>query len=965
MKPFLTSLFCLIVLFTSAQQRSCGSMEIYQNQIENNSDFFFKQQNLEQLTELYNNMLPLMNSSENIYTIPVVVHVLYNTASENISDEQILSQMNSVNDDFRALNSDLSNIPSNFENLISDVEIEFCLAQIDPDGNPTDGINRISTNQTSFGSNNNMKFTSSGGVDAWDTDSYLNIWVCNLNNLLGYAQFPGGNSSTDGVVVANTAFGSTGIAQAPYDLGRTLTHEIGHWLNLRHIWGDSNCGDDFVDDTPTHQQANYGCPNYPQTSCNNGPDGDLFMNYMDYTEDACMYMFTLGQKNRMISALLNSRQSLLNSMACGTTQILGCTDSNALNYNSQATLDDGDCQYPCNTNEVSLNLLSDCYPEETSWDLFNQDGLLLQSSDSYQGLGQTEIIENFCLEDGCYTLQISDSYGDGLNGSAWSCGVDGNYFMADAQNNILFEMQEADFGNSVVHEFCFENTPVLGCTDQTADNFDGNATQDDGSCTYCNEFSAVLISTSDANSDNEFGGSIQATGQGGSSNYSLSVYGSNGALQNPYSLQEGIYNAVVTDNVLGCSETISVTISFIQLEDPGCLTIPSGLYVDNIIHNRVVFNWNATNNPPSHYMIRYRIEGTNNWTVMTAGPTNSNPYLGTSRTRYFMEPETTYQWSIRARVLNQDNSVDCQSDWSPNSTYTTLPSCPNLNNLNVNCEANWVTFLADPPESQWAMWQSKGKIQEIGSSNYRYVNGSENGINFLKGNFDSNTSYQWQTKSWCTGNVDNNGNSDPMYHSGWGEFSPFTTEEDCNKMATNFSTTSNNSETAITMNWSGSEFGNPDHYFLELTNLNSNQVWAWNNISGNSTSKTKYGLTSGVNYSWRIRAACGTNGTSWATPFSNVQYYTLGSQRQVNLTNDLEIYPNPSNGIFNLECTNQNEKIEIFITNLLGKIIFEKEIFSENGKFKDSFDISNYAIGMYLLKVNYGLGTETYKLNKQ
>jgi len=961
----LTSFLTLFFIITQAQQRNCGSMDAYQNEIENNSEFLLKQQNLEQITEHYINMLPLMNNTEEIYTIPVVVHVLYKTSSENISDEQVYSQMNSLNDDFRALNSDLSNLPSDFESLVSDVQIEFCLAQIDPDGNPTSGINRISTNQNSFSYNNNMKFSSSGGVDAWDTESYLNIWVCNLNNLLGYAQFPGGDASTDGVVVANTAFGSVGIAQAPYDLGRTLTHEIGHWLNLRHIWGDSNCGNDFVDDTPTHQEANYGCPNYPQVSCNNGPSGDLFMNYMDYTNDACMYMFTTGQKNRMTSALINSRSSLLNSEACGLSTIIGCTDPDALNYNPDATQNNGDCEYPCTSNEIELNILTDCYAEETSWQLFDQNNLLIESSSDYSDFNQTQITESFCLDDGCYTLQISDSYGDGLNGSAWSCGVDGNYSMVDSENNILFEMQEANFGNSILHEFCFDNTPIFGCTNQTADNYDPNATEDDGSCIYCNDFSAVLISTSDATSDNEFGGSIQASGQGGSSSYSLTIYSSIGTLQNPNSLQAGTYNVIVTDNVFGCSESISVTISYIQLENPACESAPTGLNVNNIIHNRVTFNWDSPANPPSHYMIRYRVAGTNNWTVMTAGSTNTNPYLGTSRTRYFMEPETTYQWSIRARILNDDGTIDCQSNWSPNSTYTTLPECPNLENLSTSSEATWVTLMADAPASQWGVWQSKGKIREIGTNNYRYVNGSAYGINFLKGNFEANTQYEWQTKAWCTGNVDENSNSDPMYHSGWGEFSTFTTEEECDKMPTNLSTTSNNSQSAITMSWNTSEYGNPDHYFLELTNINSGQVWAWNNIAGNSNSKTKYGLTNGNNYSWRIRAACGTNGTSWATSFTSLQYFALGSQRLARQINNLEVFPNPSNGTFYIEFNGENEKADIEILNLLGKVILEKELISKNGKFKNSFDISNQPNGIYLLKIKHLNGLENYKLNKQ
>jgi len=189
-------------------------------------------------------------------------------------------------------------IPAAFSGITADVQIEFCLAQRTPAGLSTNGIVRKSTTVTSFSSNDNVKRTANGGDDAWDATKYLNIWVCNLGGgLLGYAQFPGGAVSTDGVVINHTAFGNTGTATAPYGLGRTATHEVGHWLNLRHIWGDASCGSDLVSDTPTQQTSNYGCPTYPRVTCSNGPAGDMFMNYMDYTNDACMYAFTNGQKN--------------------------------------------------------------------------------------------------------------------------------------------------------------------------------------------------------------------------------------------------------------------------------------------------------------------------------------------------------------------------------------------------------------------------------------------------------------------------------------------------------------------------------------------------------------------------------------------------------------------------------------------------------------------------------------------
>ena len=174
----------------------------------------------------------------------------------------------------------------------------------------------------------------------------MNIWVCDLSSgLLGYAQFPGGPASSDGIVCDYAYFGNIGTATAPFNLGRTATHEVGHYLNLRHIWGDSNCGNDFCNDTPEHNGSNYGCPNYPSTSsCSgNGAYGDMFMNYMDYTDDGCMNMFTQDQKTRMIAAINTYRTGLLTSNACQSGY--GCTDPSALNYDPNATIDDGSCCY--------------------------------------------------------------------------------------------------------------------------------------------------------------------------------------------------------------------------------------------------------------------------------------------------------------------------------------------------------------------------------------------------------------------------------------------------------------------------------------------------------------------------------------------------------------------------------------------------------------------------------------------
>jgi hypothetical protein len=284
-------------------QRSCGSD--YEQQYQNATPVIQQQMTaIEQQTQRY--QLAATNRTALNITIPVVVHVLYSTASENVSDAQIQSQVDVLNEDFRKLNADVSNTPAAFANLAADMELQFVLASRDPNGNATTGIERKASTRTTWGTNDAMKSTSTGGLNAWPADQYLNLWVCNIGgSILGYAQFPGGGASTNGVVITTTAFGRRGSAVAPFNLGRTATHEVGHWLNLRHIWGAANCGNDLVDDTPTQQTSNFGCPSFPRRTCGNTTTGDMFMNYMDYTDDRCMFMFTSGQRDRAQALFAN------------------------------------------------------------------------------------------------------------------------------------------------------------------------------------------------------------------------------------------------------------------------------------------------------------------------------------------------------------------------------------------------------------------------------------------------------------------------------------------------------------------------------------------------------------------------------------------------------------------------------------------------------------------------------------
>jgi hypothetical protein len=270
--------------------RVCASNDVLMTQMAANPGLKQKMENLEAFTakSIANGTVARL-AADGVIEIPVVVHVLWRTASENISDAQVQSQIDVLNEDFNATNSDLSNTPGEFAGVIGNVGVRFVL----------EATTRTETKVRKWGTNDAMK-SARRGVPAWDASYYLNMWVVgDMGGILGYAQFPGGDPATDGVVMAHRFFGRVGTLSAPYHLGRTATHEVGHWMNLRHIWGDAGCGaTDFVADTPDSDGPNFGCPVYPSVACSTT---DMTMNYMDYTDDGCMYMFSNGQKDRMLA----------------------------------------------------------------------------------------------------------------------------------------------------------------------------------------------------------------------------------------------------------------------------------------------------------------------------------------------------------------------------------------------------------------------------------------------------------------------------------------------------------------------------------------------------------------------------------------------------------------------------------------------------------------------------------------
>ena len=312
-----TRLFFIIVSLLAAghlqAQRKCNTFSYSQKEQQQNPLLKEKLQSIEQFTQQYiSQERTAARGGANVITIPVVFHILYHTPEENISEAIIMEQLKIINDCFRRQNADTTNTPARFKAVAADCEVEFKLAISDPRRRSTSGIVRKYTPIRSWVDDDKMKFSASMGADAWDAKSYLNIWVCNMERMAGYASLPGSDPAKDGVVLSFYAFGANYYGGG-YDRGKTAVHEIGHWLNLKHTWGDDMCGDDGVSDTPKQAFYSSGCPSGTPVSCGNNPNGDMYMNYMDFTDDACTNLFTIGQANRMraLFAPNGARSSLL------------------------------------------------------------------------------------------------------------------------------------------------------------------------------------------------------------------------------------------------------------------------------------------------------------------------------------------------------------------------------------------------------------------------------------------------------------------------------------------------------------------------------------------------------------------------------------------------------------------------------------------------------------------------------
>ncbi len=320
MKKLLFTCFLALLVSTILAQGSCLTTEQTLLEMERDATFAGGMEAFQVLSEAFEHGTLDDASREGFkeVTIPVVVHVLYRLEENNISYDQILSQIEVLNRDFNWQQSDKDLIPEVWRDLGAAAKIKFKLADRDPDGNFTNGVTRTQTDVENIGTEELYYLAHRGGVAPWTQPFYMNIWVCELKgNSLGFAILPGSTmSKRDGVVISPRAFGTMGTAKPPYNLGRTMVHEAGHYFGLRHVWGSDNekCGStDYIDDTPKQKAENYGCKTFPSISCNNGPNGDMFMNFMDYSNDVCALLFTKRQVEFMQLVLKTNRRAMFYS----------------------------------------------------------------------------------------------------------------------------------------------------------------------------------------------------------------------------------------------------------------------------------------------------------------------------------------------------------------------------------------------------------------------------------------------------------------------------------------------------------------------------------------------------------------------------------------------------------------------------------------------------------------------------
>jgi Pregnancy-associated plasma protein-A/Fibronectin type III domain/Secretion system C-terminal sorting domain len=767
-KKLLISFYFLFLLpIALLAQRNCTAHEYHQNQLLNDANYRKVREQITKYTAEHESNFSA--EARMSVTIPVIVHVIWRTnfPVENISDAQIISQIDVLNKDFRRLNADASNTPSAFAGIAADCNINFCLAKRTPQGTATNGINRVQANRTTaWGTNDAMKNPANGGVFPWDPSRYLNIYVCEIGGgILGYSPYPGVADANEGVVVDHNCFGTMGTVAPPYHLGRTATHEVGHWLNLNHIWGDSNCGNDEVNDTPVHQTSNSGCPAYPRyNTCSTA--SEMPMNYMDYSDDVCMNTFTNGQAARMQSlfAVGGARYSLLTSDACTPiVNTIACaapvlnTPSTNITYASFAwnAVANG-MSYTIEYKLASATTWTTISTTQTSYTLTNlAGGATYQLQIKANCTNSTSVASNqvtFSTSTVCPAPTNFAAQNITTNSATitWAISAfpSASYAINYRKVGTTTWTNVTTVSNTNLLQNLLANTSyeveikALCASNMSSGILKGTFTTKANTTISCGAPASVSATTITENSANMNWSAIV-----GASSYIVyyktltattwqQISSTTAATTLKNLLPSTFYYIKINAVCSGVNSSDSPIVNFTTLA-PTCNTVPTGLKTTSITTNSIVVAWTASTNAKA-YRLQYKKTTDATWTVISnlTTPNYTIPNLATN-TAYTIQVATVCQNNISSNFSTAINATTilagCSDKYESNNTRSTAKVITIGANIAGNIEKNgdqdWFKFSNTSTEKyfqitisniaadvQLRLYDSSGKLLAIASN---------------------------------------------------------------------------------------------------------------------------------------------------------------------------------------------------------------------------------------------------------
>ena len=413
--------------------------------------------------------------------------------------------------------------------------------------------------------------------------------------------------------------------------------------------------------------------------------------------------------------------------------------------------------------------------------------------------------------------------------------------------------------------------------------------------------------------------------------------------------------------ISGCTDANATNYDSTATVDDGSCIYPSvctdatNLNTTNVVHSRATFNWDNTG--AEYY--RIRVNTGSGWSILTQiGAADGFAHPNASKTRYFLTANTTYEWQVRGWCL--DGSV---SSWSASATFSTLEECPNATNLGATgVEGEWATMTWDAPAATHGVDYYLARVREVGSSSWNIKGNIGNGLSKTIGSLAQGATYEFETRTWCnTGDANNP--SDPYYKSDWGGNGQFTTVP-CPVQTDNLGVTQLTA-TSADFSWTLiSATPAADHFTIRFREVGAT-TWNYRSVAGGGTAtgRTIGGFTSGVDYEWEVRTFCGV-GSTWKSPWLAGPNFNLGSGARVNVPfSDLQVYPNPSRGIFNVEFNSDDvQNIVIKVTNAMGEEIYIEKLTNFVGQYTNQLDLSEYAKGVYFLRIVSDRGTIDNKI---